>query len=210
MAGNYSPLFSGNFSKPFDTKPKARYSILGIARVSHWKDGVFQLDGFAPDGSLFSQSIDGPLAKDLQEIEIHVDPYDPRSQQDARQRVLSSVVRRRGQGKFRANLLRAYGGKCAISGCNIEAVLEAAHVTPYLGPETNTMSNGILLRADLHTLWDLGLIAIDPISKQLWISPSLHSSEYAQYQGIVPFNPNNQIDKIAYPALQQHWKQATS
>lgn len=33
-------------------------------------------------------------------------------------------------------------------------VLEAAHVTPYLGPETNDITNGLLLRADLHTLLD--------------------------------------------------------
>lgn len=196
-------------ARQVSTKPNALYAILGIARVTHWKDGVFQLDGYAPDGSLFSQSVDGPLATALQEAERQVESFDPASQQDARQRVLAAVLRRRGQSKFRAGLLRAYGGKCAITGCSVEAILEAAHVTPYLGPNTNALSNGILLRADLHTLWDLGLIAIEPKDMQLWISPSLAGSEYAQYGGLLPFKPATRNEQLAGLALQQHWELAT-
>lgn len=196
-------------ARQVSAKPDTRYSILGIARVTDWKDGVFQLDGFAPDGTLFSQPVDGPLATDLQETEPQVEPFDPVSQEDARQRVLAAVVRRRGQRKFRAGLLRVYGGKCAISGCAVEAILEAAHVTPYLGPDTNALSNGILLRADLHTLWDLGLIAIEPRSMRLWISPSLAGSEYVQFEGRVPLKPTNKTEQLATLALQQHWELAT-
>lgn len=196
-------------ARQVSAKPDTRYAILGIARVTHWKDGVFQLDGYASDGSLFSQSVDGPLAPELQATEPQVEAFDPASQEDARQRVLTSVVRRRGQSKFRAGLLRAYGGKCAITGCVVEAILEAAHVTPYLGPDTNALSNGILLRADLHTLWDLGLIAIEPISKTMWVSPSLVGSEYDQFAGKVPFIPAKIAEQLAVPALQQHWDLAT-
>lgn len=196
-------------ARQVSAKPDTRYAILGLARVTHWKDGVFQLDGYAPDGTLFSQSVDGPLATVLLATEPRVEPFDPASQEDARQRILSSVVRRRGQSKFRAGLLRSYGGKCAITSCSVEAILEAAHVTPYLGPETNALSNGILLRADIHTLWDLGLIAIDPKSRALWISPSLTGSEYDQYAGMVPFVPAKESEQIAVLALQQHWELAT-
>src|ERR1700722_13744752 len=41
-------------------------------------------------------------------------------------------------------------------------VLEAAHITPYMGASTNSLLNGLLLRADIHTLFNLGLISIDP------------------------------------------------
>lgn len=191
-------------------KPNARYAILGIAHVSDWKDGVFQLDGYAPDGSLFSQPVDGPLASALSEIEPRVEPFDPNSQEDARQRVLASVVRRRGQRKFRSGLLRAYGGKCAITGCAVEAILEAAHVTSYLGPDTNALSNGILLRADLHTLWDLGLIALVPETLALWISPTLAGSEYERYAGQTPFIPNKAAEQLSPRALIEQWKFARS
>ena len=52
-----------------------------------------------------------------------------------------------------------YEGKCAVTGCDVPDVLQAAHIFPYMGPETNHPSNG-LLRADIHTLFDLGLIEL--------------------------------------------------
>ncbi|WP_169719739.1 HNH endonuclease, partial [Novosphingobium acidiphilum] len=56
--------------------------------------------------------------------------------------------------------MKAYDGKCAVTSCAIEPLLEAAHIHPYLGPKTNHVTNGMLLRADIHTLFDLGLLAI--------------------------------------------------
>ena len=58
--------------------------------------------------------------------------FDPEGATDARERILSSVVRRRGQPAFRDCLLAAYQMRCAISGCDFVPVLEAAHITPYL------------------------------------------------------------------------------
>lgn len=83
------------------------------------------------------------------------------SSEDARRRVLSSIVQRQGQPKFRKSLLEAYESKCAISGCDCPDALEAAHIKPYKGAHTNVVSNGILLRSDLHTLFDLGKPTID-------------------------------------------------
>jgi hypothetical protein len=74
-------------------------------------------------------------------------------QANARARVLREVIQRRGQQKFRKALIAAYSGRCAISGCPVAPLLEAAHITSYLGPDTNSITNGLLLRADLHTLW---------------------------------------------------------
>lgn len=47
-----------------------------------------------------------------------------------------------------------------MSGSTVVETLEAAHIVPYQGPGTNHSLNGLLLRADLHTLFDLGLLAI--------------------------------------------------
>lgn len=53
-------------------------------------------------------------------------------------------------------LLKAYGGKCAITGCDVLEALEAAHIYPLQGVATNDASSGLLRRSDLHTLFDLG------------------------------------------------------
>ena len=76
--------------------------------------------------------------------------------------VTRSILARRGQRKFRQNLLLAYDGKCAITGCTIQELLEAAHINPFSksGNQGNIITNGILLRADIHTLFDLGLLKI--------------------------------------------------
>jgi predicted restriction endonuclease len=87
--------------------------------------------------------------------------FDPDSVLDERKKVFAAIVRRRGQPKFRKELLEAYEGKCAVTGCSVEAVLEAAHIKSYAGDKTNHVTNGILLRADIHTLYDLGKLKID-------------------------------------------------
>ena len=117
---------------------------------------------------------------DIEKIEGKVS-FDPSDIADARDLVLRQIAQRRGQNKFRRSLLKAYKGKCAISQTAAEAVLEAAHITPYFGDETNHISNGLLLRADLHTLFDLNLVKIDPGSMRVKISPSLEETPYWNY-----------------------------
>jgi len=188
------------------------YKILGIAKVSSWKGGFFQLDGYANDGRITSIPIEGPLRTEISEVEsmITADLFEPTSQIDARERVLSEIVRRRGQKAFRFKMLRIYGGRCVICGCNVEAILEAAHITPYLGPETNRPGNGLLLRTDLHTLWDLGLIAIDTKEMKIWVSPNLIGSEYEKYSGQFFVTPRGIADWPSKNALDAHWRFATT
>ncbi len=79
---------------------------------------------------------------------------------DTRRPVPVSVILRRGQRRFRADLMAAYSGRCAITGTALPDVLEAAHISPYRGDHTNASANGILLRADIHTLFDLYLLTV--------------------------------------------------
>lgn len=109
------------------------------------------------------------------------DAFDPASVEDARQRTVRSIALRRGQRAFRQSLLRAYEGKCAITACSVPDVLEAAHIYPYQGPETNHVTNGLLLRADIHTLFDCGLLTIDPDSLKVQVKDQLRDSSYSVY-----------------------------
>lgn len=109
--------------------------------------------------------------------------FDPDQCGDARTRRLRAVVARQGQADFRHALLDAYGGRCAMSDCAVDAVLEAAHIIAYDGPATNHVQNGLLLRADLHTLFDAGLISVEPETYLIVVDASIRSSEYGQHHG---------------------------
>ena len=102
--------------------------------------------------------------------------FDPSGIEDGRQKIFSAVLRRQGQQAFRRKLLQAYRNRCAITGCETRWVLEAAHITPYRGTKTNNLANGLILRADIHTLFDLGLISVDPDALRVKVSslPSQH------------------------------------
>jgi hypothetical protein len=140
-----------------------------------------------------------------------VEFLDPATIEDTRKRTLASIVQRQGQGLFRRRLLEAYGRRCAITGCATEEVLEAVHITPYLGKATNPLSNGLLLRSDLHTLFDLGLIGVAPSTFALVLSQSLRNGNYARYAGKQISVPRQPSDQPAERALKQHlatWKLA--
>lgn len=81
---------------------------------------------------------------------------------DTRERTLAEIDIRRGQPKFRRELIRAYNARCAVTGSSTLQVLEAAHIFPYRGAYTNVVQNGLLLRSDVHTLFDLRLLTIAP------------------------------------------------
>jgi hypothetical protein len=99
---------------------------------------------------------------------------------DARDFAQRLIAVRRGQARFREDLLRAFEARCCISGSAVEATLEAAHIRPYRGVDSHAPGNGLLLRADLHTLFDLHLITVMPFGT-VRTAPELRDSEYEQY-----------------------------
>lgn len=81
-------------------------------------------------------------------------------------REVYTQVKSRGiaQSIFRRALLKAYDNKCAISGITYKECLEAAHIIPWTHADDNQkldVSNGILLSATLHKLFDAGIIEIN-------------------------------------------------
>lgn len=133
-------------------------------------------------------------------------PFDPANVEDARRRVLAAVVRRQGQRKFRDALFDSYGGKCAVTGCVDASVLEAAHISPYRGPDTNKADNGLLLRADIHTLFDLGLISVNPETLQLKVAKQIETPEYRDLDGEKLSEGATGASKAA---LREHWDRST-
>lgn len=105
---------------------------------------------------------------------------------------LVAIKTRRGQPKFRRALLKAYDGRCCITGCNVEDVLEAAHIISHSEEINYSVTNGLLLRADIHTLFDLHLIGIDELDR-IRVSVKLKDSDYQKFDGLsirLPLEPS--------------------
>ena len=121
--------------------------------------------------------------------------YDPAaSLLDQRQKTMQEVVARPGQDQFRVSLMGAYGKRCAVTGCSVPEVLEAARIIPYTGHASNHVCNGLLLRRDIHQLFDALLIAIEPESHSIVIAPRLRGTLHEKLVG----------RKIRLPKLANH------
>lgn len=106
---------------------------------------------------------------------------------------------RLGQGAFRVLVTDAYQRRCAVTGERTLPVLEAAHIKPYALSGPHRVNNGILLRSDLHKLFDLGYVTVTPdlrleVSKRLKVEWE-NGREYYAYHGrelqVRPSSPNS-------------------
>ncbi|MEU8608451.1 HNH endonuclease [Actinoplanes sp. NPDC048791] len=184
---------------------RSQYFVWGLATPVKWEDGYFFFESIAGPGGPRGDTSAEVLVRAAEEaMAPHDDP--PNDDYDARRRVFREIVERRGQPSFRRELLEAYGGSCAITGCTATDVLEAAHLRPYRGPASNTASNGLLLRADIHTLLDLRLLAISPESRTVAISKTLRHTEYADLDGHRLKEPSLQTSRPARDVLDSMWR----
>jgi hypothetical protein len=136
--------------------------------------------------------------------------FDPENDEDARHRVFREIVQRRGQPQFRANVLAAYRNRCAVTKCSVVEVLEAAHIRPYNGEHTNDPRNGLLLRADIHLLFDQNLIGINPKTMNVVLSDKVKKSNlYKNYDNRplrLPEKPNEHL-RPSSTCVEWRWQQ---
>jgi putative restriction endonuclease len=107
-----------------------------------------------------------------------------------------TLLPRIGQGSFRLMVTDTYERRCAVTNERTLPVLEAAHIKPYSEGGQHVVSNGILLRSDIHTLFDEGYVTINP-SMQFEVSRKIkeefeNGRDYYSLQGRsirLPANP---------------------
>jgi hypothetical protein len=128
----------------------------------------------------------------------------PVSVTDARTKHFEAIIRRRGHPRFRQALLRAYDDKCAITRSDAIDVLEAAFIRPYRGDRTHHVSNGLLLRSDLHNLFDLGQIGIETKDMSVIVAEHLMRSSYRLLAGRRLFLPARPELRPSVDALDSH------
>jgi len=153
-----------------------------------------------PEPAFEPVKIDDALEGELSELP----DFNPANVTEGRQLEIAGIVRQRGQPEFRKRLLQIYGGRCVITGCDVQQTLEAAHILPYNGVETNHPANGLLLRSDLHTLFDLGLITVDTKKMTVAVDEQLTGTVYEQYQGVNLSDPSDKDGRPNKKALDRH------
>jgi hypothetical protein len=136
--------------------------------------------------------------------------FDPDDREDARHRTFRSIAQRRGQRQFRDALIHQYEARCAITGGDAVDALEAAHISPYRNEQANHATNGLLLRADIHTLFDLHLISVDPETNTVAVARQLLDTCYAELAGKQLKMPRSDHARPDVQALSQHYQEFLS
>ncbi|HKM06135.1 MAG TPA: HNH endonuclease [Sphaerochaeta sp.] len=116
---------------------------------------------------------------------------------------------RLGQGSFRVLVTEAYNRRCAVSGEKTLPVLDAAHIKPFSDGGQYSIKNGLLLRTDIHTLFDHGYLTI---TKDYAVEVSHHLKEdygngkiYYDYHGRhLPNLPSTVFDRPSPEAIEWH------
>jgi len=94
------------------------------------------------------------------------------------------INQRQNQSKFKLSLLKKYNSQCLISQTQIPELIEAAHIFLHSKSGQNSIANGILLRSDLHILFDCGLLSINPEDFKVVINKSLEKTEYQKFHDL--------------------------
>lgn len=115
---------------------------------------------------------------------------------------------RLGQGAFRIMVTDAYNRRCSVTGEKALPVLQAAHIRPVAEGGEHRLDNGLLLRSDVHALFDRGYISVTPDHRVL-VSRRLkddfdNGELYYQFRGRVIEVPNNQSDRPSREMLEWH------
>jgi hypothetical protein len=113
------------------------------------------------------------------------------------------VVPRPGATEFREKVLDSYTHKCAVSGISSLQAIEVAHIVPYYGIESDHIENALPLRADIHKLFDSGMLIVYFEEKENKFKIKCHDfilKDYGDYHNkdlILPEDPNNSPSRFA-------------
>jgi len=115
---------------------------------------------------------------------------------------------RLGQGGFRVGVMQAYDRRCVITEERTLPALEAAHIVPVTEHGTHEISNGLLMRRDLHALFDQHYITITP-DKALLVSKRIkeefeNGRDYYALQGRRIRDPRQLDDQPSIDSLRRH------
>ena len=112
---------------------------------------------------------------------------------------------RLGQADFRRNLLKKFGENCALTGPAPRQAIDAAHLYSYAKEQQHVVGGGMLLRKDLHRLFDLGLIAINPATLKIDLAPEIR--RIAQYRHLHGAKLAISLPAQGRKWIKEHWQE---
>ncbi|MFS0667197.1 HNH endonuclease [Peribacillus frigoritolerans] len=130
-----------------------------------------------------------------EQVDYIIKDFELINEEDKSDNQVVEKTKRESAPAFREKMKSVYG-KCVITRESVYEVLEACHIQPYKNEDSNHIQNGILLRVDIHKLFDKGLIAIDDCYL-VRVSPLLKSEYYQSLDGLKIQLPTN---KNLYPS----------
>ena len=165
-----------------ERKPGDYYRALAFVETFSPDSDTFTLHG--PVTSENTAAFSSPLREVLTSMSKEIEGVSVEALMIDRRRVsLQRKAERLGQADFRRKVLEAYDGECAATNCGVDKVLQAAHIIDYHGPATNIVQNGILLRSDIHTLFDQLLLGVVPDTLEMVVGGSIAGTEYGALHG---------------------------
>lgn len=175
----------------FMTRGREGYLVHGLAYVEAYNPltGMFTLHGpvslEAKGVNFYSWlALDG-LNEEEKDTLRKADDFDGEAY------VAVQTMRRRRQDVFRKNVLAAYDHRCALTNASTPTVLQAAHIDSFAKSKSHAVTNGILLRADVHLLYDAHLLTIRPDSGQIVVSDCVSERMYRDLDGMRMRFPKN-------------------
>ncbi len=189
--------------EPYSKENARDKMLLGVIRLRFEDDDLRSLAGveWKPKSSVNFI----PTAYSSPKFSLPTEPnYIPPTKPAAK---VERLVRERpGQAAFRRKLKSAYNNQCCISGCTVTEALEGAHIDPYIAESSDNIRNGLLLRSDLHTLFDRHLIAINPDTMIVHVAKRARGGAgYEQWHGRSIKLPSEPTHKPDAGALCRHW-----
>ena len=137
-----------------------------IPAPSNWAPSIVQGKSYESEeriGREIWMEVQDRLARVApKEAPLHADGASPSAEEVARYGAEFLTRARLGQGAFRVLVTDAYTRRCAITGERTLPALEAAHIQPFAKSGPNVTANGLLLRSDLHKLFDSGYLSVTP------------------------------------------------
>jgi len=119
------------------------------------------------------------------------------------------VLPRLGQGLFRILLTDVYERRCAMTGERTLPVLDAAHIKPYPVVQRHELPNGLLMRSDLHRLFDAGYLTVHPTERKVLVSSRIkeefeNGRDYYALEGAPIREPREQLFRPTFENLEYH------
>ena len=130
-----------------------------IPMPESWSSNIVSFKGYSTDDT------DGLMLWNAVQDGLTVSPAFGFAEQQARYGEPALVRPRLGQGAFRIVVTDSYHRRCAVTGERTLPALDAAHIRPFADGGLHEASNGILLRRDIHSLFDSGYVTISPDMK---------------------------------------------